>query len=138
MSKKQGRIIGNISNIYEVKYDEESYNCTAKGKFKKENITPTVGDLVEVEVISQKEKTAVITNVLDRDTYIKRPRLANISQLILVISTKMPNPDLLMLDKQLVFAKYLKIEPIIVINKIDLDNENIANEIRELYTRNRI
>ena len=52
--------------------------------------------------------------------------------MVLVISSKMPKPDLLMLDKQLSFAEYMNIKPVIVINKIDLSKE-IAEEIKEQY-----
>ena len=60
--------------------------------------------------------------------------MANISQLIFVISAKNPMPDLLMLDKQLAFAEFLKIKPIVVINKVDLDKDT-ANNIEQIYSK---
>lgn len=62
----------------------------------------------------------------------KRPKVSNITQIIFVIATKMPKPNLLMLDKWLAFAEFLKIKPVIVINKIDLCEEE-ANRISKLY-----
>ena len=59
--------------------------------------------------------------------------LANVSQIILVLSVKDPKPDLLMLDKQLAYAEFLRVEPIIAINKIDLSDE--YKEIEETYTK---
>ena len=38
-----------------------------------------------------------------------------------------------MLDKQLAFAEYLHIEPIIVLNKIDLDEKEEFNKISQTY-----
>lgn len=67
----------------------------------------------------------------------KRPKVSNISQIIFVISPKMPKPNLLMLDKWLAYAEFSKIKPIIVINKIDLD-EKEAKSIYDLYTKVRI
>ena len=67
----------------------------------------------------------------------KRPKVSNISQIIFVISPKMPKPNLLMLDKWLVFAEFSKIKPIIVINKIDLDAK-MAEKIYNIYTKVRI
>lgn len=67
----------------------------------------------------------------------KRPKVANISQIVFLISSKMPKPNLLMLDKWLAFAEFSKIKPVIVINKIDL-NEEEAEKIYNLYTRVRI
>ena len=70
---------------------------------------------------------------MPRKTYIKRPKIANISQIIFVLSTKNPKPDLLMLDKQLVYAESLDITPIIVVNKIDL--ADTAQQIKDTYTK---
>lgn len=130
----QGIIIGNIANLYKIKAENKIYEAVARGKFKKEEITPVVGDKVEIEITDEENKKAVIEEIKDRKTYIKRPKIANVDQIILMISTKNPKPDLLMLDKQLVYAELLKIEPIIVINKIDLD-EKASKEIEETYKK---
>ena len=70
---------------------------------------------------------------MPRDVYIKRPKLANITQLIFVVSSKDPKPDLLMLDKQLAFAEWLKIKAVIVLNKIDLDSKKEFEKIKQTY-----
>ena len=129
---KQGIIIENISNIFKIICENELYTCDARGKLKKDDIKPVVGDKVNFEITKIEEKTGVIEEFLPRKNYIKRPKIANINQIVLVISSKMPKPDLLMLDKQLVFAEYMNIRPVIVINKIDLAKE-IAEEIKEQY-----
>ena len=129
---KQGIIIENISNIFKIICENELYICDARGKLKKEDIKPVVGDKVNFEITKLEEKTGVIEEILPRENYIKRPKIANINQMVLVISSKMPKPDLLMLDKQLAFAEYMNIKPVIVINKIDLAKE-IAEEIKEQY-----
>lgn len=128
----QGIIIENISNIFKIICKNELYICDARGKLKKDDIKPVVGDKVNFEITKMEEKTGVIEEILPRENYIKRPKIANISQMVLVISSKMPKPDLLMLDKQLAFAEYMNISPVIVINKIDLSKE-IAEEIKEQY-----
>ena len=69
---------------------------------------------------------------MDRISYMKRPKVSNISQIIFVVSPKMPKPNFLVLDKELIYAEFLKIKPIIVINKIDLDKK-ITDEIYKLY-----
>ena len=63
----------------------------------------------------------------------KRPKMANLSQIMLVVSMKLPNPDLLLLDKQLVYAEYNKIKPIICLNKIDLEEEETIDYIARIY-----
>ena len=42
-------IIKNISDLYIVKCNNEIYKCKAKGLFRKEGITPTVGDKVIID-----------------------------------------------------------------------------------------
>ena len=128
----QGIIIGNISNTYKIKTDTKIYEAFARGKFKNEEIVPLVGDKVEIEVTDEEKGTAVIENILPRKNEIKRPKMANIDQIIFIISTKNPKPDLLMLDKQLASMEKLKIEPVIIISKIDL--LATYKEIQELYT----
>ena len=117
----QGKIIGNISNIYKIKVDNEIYDSYARGKLKNIEMSPIVGDIVEIEITDKTKKLAIIEQINPRNNQMKRPKIANLDQVIFIISTKNPKPDLLMLDKQLAYAESLKIEPIIVINKIDLD-----------------
>ena len=134
----RGVIIENISNLYKVKTEEGIvYEANARGKFKKDDITPVVGDFVECEVVKEdKEKDRVsIDKILDRKVYIKRPKIANISQIVLVVSSKHPKPDLLMLDKQLAFIEYLGIKALIVLNKTDLDKEKTFKQIKNVYER---
>ncbi len=129
----QGFIIENIANLYKIKDKDNIFEATARGKFKKDEITPVVGDFVEYDIIDQEKKKAVITEIKERKVYIKRPKIANITQIIFVISSKDPRPDLLMLDKQLAFAEYLHIKSIIVLNKIDLDKKQEFEQIKKIY-----
>lgn len=129
----QGLIIENISNLYKIKTEKGMYEANARGKFKKEEITPVVGDKVEIQILDEENKKAVIEEIQQRTTYIKRPKMSNITQLVLVVSSKNPKPDLLLLDKQLAFAEYLEIKPIIVLNKIDLDKKKEFEKIKETY-----
>ena len=129
----QGIIIGNISNTYKIKTESKIYEAFARGKFKNEEITPLVGDSVEIQVTDEEKPNAIIEKILPRKNEIKRPKMANIDQIIFIISTKNPKPDLLMLDKQLAYAEKLKINPIIIINKIDL--QDTYKYIEELYKK---
>lgn len=140
----RGIIIENISNLYRVKIIEKNgdakgkiYEANARGRFKKDDITPVVGDFVECELVKEdKEKDRVsIDKILNRKVYIKRPKLANINKIVLVVSSKHPKPDLLMLDKQLAFVEFLGIEPLIVLNKIDLDKNELFKEIKRVYQK---
>ena len=145
----QGLIIENTANLYKIKVkninvennqdkfnlSNEIYNATPRGKFKQNEITPVVGDIVEISVIDEENKTAVIEKIEERKKYIKRPKMANITQIIFVVSSKDPKPDLLMLDKQLAFAEFIGIKCLIVLNKTDLDCNSEFVKIRNTYQK---
>lgn len=132
----QGLVIENISNLYKIEIENKQiYQATARGKFKKDEITPVVGDKVDIEILDKENKKAIIEEILPRKVYVKRPKLANITQIIFVVSSKDPKPDLLMLDKQLVFAEFLGIKAIIVLNKTDLDEDKQFKKIKENYEK---
>lgn len=136
----RGIIVENIANLYQIqKLDEESniltYEATARGRFKKEEISPVVGDFVIFEVTDEKNNKAVINKILERNVYVKRPKLANLTQIILVVSSKNPKPDLLLLDKQLAFAEFLGIKALIVLNKTDLDDKSEFKKLKEIYEK---
>ena len=130
-----GKIIENISNLYKVEVNREIYEATARGKFKNENQTPVVGDNVEIAITDKEKHIAVIEKIIPRKVYIKRPKLANITQIVFVLSSKHPKPDLLMLDKQLAFAEFLGIKSVIVLNKIDLDQKEEFKKIKAIYEK---
>lgn len=136
----KGLIIENSANLYKVVEIENDninnlivenniYNCLARGNLKKIGINPVVGDIVE---FSKEEK--VIEKIEIRKNYLKRPKIANITQIVFVLSMKHPKPDLLLLDKQLAFAEKLGIRSLIVLNKSDLVKEEEIKEIENIYT----
>ena len=131
----QGLIIENISNLYKIKLGNNIYEAVARGKFKNDNITPVVGDNVEIDITDKENKKAVIEKILERKIYVKRPKIANITQMIFVLSSKDPKPDILMLDKQLAFAEFLGVKSVIVLNKTDLDNKKQFKEIKTNYEK---
>lgn len=131
----QGLIIENIANLYKIKAENKIYEANARGKLKQEEISPVVGDNVEIQIIDEENNKAVIEKIIPRTTYIKRPKMSNITQLILVVSSKNPKPDLLLLDKQLAFSEYLGIKPIIVLNKTDLDKKEEFEQIEKVYEK---
>ena len=91
-------------------------------KFKSSKIV--VGDSVEVS-------NSMIEKVYPRKNEFIRPPIANIDQLVIVVSTKNPKPDLELLDKQLIMAEKNDVVPIICVNKIDLAED--YKEIIETY-----
>ena len=129
----KGIIICTSSNVYQVAEGEKVYKCLARGKFKKEKISPLVGVEVEFTITNSEKQEGVIEQILPRKNELKRPKMANLTQLILVVSMKMPSPDLLLLDRQLVFAEFMGLKATIVLNKVDLEDKEEIDRIAKLY-----
>lgn len=121
----QGIIVKSIGGLYFTESSDTVYECKARGIFRNKGISPCVGDRAEFE-------NGVITEILPRKNYIIRPPLANLDQLIFVISVAKPAPNLLILDKFISVAEYQKIEPVIVLTKVDLES---CDDILEIYRK---
>lgn len=126
MVKIKGIIVKINSDLYKVDIGTSVVDCKAKGLFKFKHMKPIVGDCVEI-------KNNVIEKIDARKNEFIRPPIANIDQLIIVVSTKNPKPDLELLDKQLIMAEKNYVLPIICVNKIDLA-ENYK-EIMQIYEK---
>lgn len=131
MSELNGIIISSLGDGYKVLSGDETIICKARGVFRNRNITPVCGDRVIVETTTPSE--GVITDVLERKNEIIRPPLANLDQLVFVISTCEPYPNLLILDKFLAVAAYKNIEPLIVFTKTDKAS---ADKYVDIYSDN--
>ncbi len=131
---KNGIIIKIGSNQYLVELENDKiYSCQARGNLKQEALL--VGDSVEIEVLDEEKQEGVITKLEERKNLIKRPKMANITQIVCVVSMKLPKPDYALLDKQLIFAQMLGIHPIICLNKVDLVEEKEVEKIKEIYQK---
>lgn len=163
--KYHGIITRGVGGLYGVRITsgqgdigEEEILCRARGIFRRENLTPTVGDEVVVGPAkaddadylrdeasdepskrfkkNKKDKGAevnfVIEEVLERKNLLIRPPVANLDYLFAVIPCASPEPDLLTADKLTVIAENYGIETVIVVNKADLDPAR-AEEMKEIY-----
>ncbi len=140
----QGIITKQISNDYTVVTKEKIKVCKARGKFRKLNITPLVGDKVIID-----EENNYILEVLPRKNSLVRPAIANIDQAIIITSLKKPDFSSNLLDKLLTIIEYNNIKPIIIFTKADLlteqEFENLNKYINyykkigyEVYINNQI
>ena len=120
--KLKGIITKGIGGFYYVEVADATYECKARGLFRKNRITPLVGDLVEITVNENAENT--IDKIYDRKNFLVRPPVSNIDNLIIVVSTVEPKPNFLVIDKLIATAEYKNIEPIIVVSKTDLGDYN--------------
>ena len=113
-----GIIIKALSGFYYVSLEGETYECKARGNFRKNGISPLVGDRVEFEVTA--DSKGVIDKILERKNSVYRPPVANIDKLFIVSAYTSPEPNTMIIDKMTVIARYNNIEPIIVFNKCDM------------------
>lgn len=120
----QGRIIKQISNDYTVKTEKQEIICKCRGIFRKEHVTPLVGDFVLFD-----EQKKVIEKILPRKNELVRPPVSNIDQAILITSVKEPDFSTNLLDKLLTVIEYRNIKPIIILTKLDLLKEKEKKEL---------
>ncbi|MDE5764373.1 MAG: ribosome small subunit-dependent GTPase A [Ruminococcus sp.] len=123
--KKSGIILKCLGGLYTVESPDGISECKARGIFRSKGISPAVGD--RVSVIG-----GVICEIEERRNYLIRPPLANLDQIIFIVSTVSPSPNYLIIDKFIAIAEYKKIEPVIIVTKTDLGN---CTEIFEIYRK---
>lgn len=124
----KGIIIKQISNQYQViDKDENIYDCIAMGKLRLKN-SPKVGDNVLFEFLEDKY---AIQEVLERKNELIRPSIANVDQVIILMSSIEPNFSNKLLDRLLAIIEYNDIKPVIVITKMDLITNELDAEIEK-------
>lgn len=128
----KGIIMKGIGGFYYVKTSNSRViECKARGKFRKDKITPMVGD--EVLIAIDKEEQGYIQEILPRRNRLIRPPVSNVDQGIIVFSISNPEPNLQLLDRFLVLGEKESLSLIICINKIDLTEESKINELFHRY-----
>lgn len=125
-----GIVIKVLGGIYSVLKDNEIYECSIRTTVKKSRIV--VGDYVDIDPNEYDKGKYIITSVYERKNCIPRPPLANIDKLLIVNAPK-PEPDLILADKLIIYCMLNNIEPVIVINKSDIADKNMLEEIKKEY-----
>lgn len=120
-----------LSGFYYVDLgDGELLTCRARGKFRHQKLIPLVGDRVKMTQLDQ--SSGVLDEILPRKNEFQRPAVANIDQLVLIASGATPITDPFLLDRMISLAEYKNCEPIICINKWDLEQ---AESLRSSYRK---
>ncbi len=127
----EGIIVKGVGGFYYVKTEEDIIECRARGIFREENLTPLIGDKVLIR-ISDEDNTGYIEKIQPRKSQLIRPPVANVTQVIIVMSIKNPNINPWLLDKFIVMAERENLNILICINKIDLDPEK-GQELIDIY-----
>jgi ribosome biogenesis GTPase / thiamine phosphate phosphatase len=125
----EGKIIKALSGFYYVLSDGEITQCRGRGIFRKNKVTPLVGDYVEFQADNETE--GYILKVFERKNELVRPPIANVDQAILVFSAREPDFSTTLLDRFLVLVESKGIDPLICITKMDLLQQDEIREIEE-------
>lgn len=129
---REGKIIKALSGFYYVYSNKNIYQCRGRGVFRKDKISPLVGDNVQFQADNQRE--GYILQVKERKNELVRPPIANVDQAVFVFSAVEPDFNPALLDRFLVFIEAERIEAIICITKMDLVNATVLESI-EKYVR---
>ena len=126
----KGLIVELSCGVYSVSNEGVIYNVTARGIFRNQGVKPMVGDEVEFN-----PDTMVMDVIYPRRSALKRPPIANISQIILVFSLKEPEFSYLLAFKYLTYANMNNIKAKLVLTKIDKDvDQALIKEIKEVFS----
>ena len=125
----EGRIQKALSGFYYVDTGAEVLTCRARGKFRKDGLSPLVGDRVQVRELGKGE--GFVEAVLPRKNAFERPAAANIDQLVVIASAAIPRTDPFLIDRIAAIAALKDCEVVLLLNKCDLDP---AEELYGIYT----
>jgi ribosome biogenesis GTPase len=127
-----GIIIKGISGFYYVEIENKRIiECKARGRFRKSNLSPVVGDRVKINLID--DSHGYIDEIYERKSLLIRPQVANIDQAIVVFALKKPEINFTLLNKLLAIIEYNKIDVVLCMSKSDLDDEDIYEKILQVY-----
>lgn len=129
--KLQGILTKGIGGFYYVEAEGRCYECKAKGSFRKEGMTPLVGDQVEIS-LSGDASYNLLERIFPRKNVLRRPPVANVDRLIIVVASCEPVPNAGVIDKLTAMAVKCGISPVIVLNKADL---KIIEELEDAYRK---
>lgn len=129
----RGLIIKGIGGFYYVQTENGLIEAKGRGIFKKDGITLSVGDEVDITILEDDNTKGVIEKIYPRKNCFIRPPIANVDVFIVVFAATSPAPNFPVIDKFLVNAEKHGIEPIICINKKDLVTEEELSKLKSIY-----
>lgn len=129
----RGRIEKALSGFYYVNIGSEVLQCRARGKFRKEGMSPLVGDWVEIQELGSGE--GMVQTIEPRRNQFQRPAAANVDQLVIIASAAIPVTDPYLIDRISSIAVLKGCQVLVVLNKCDLDS---ADELYGIYSASAI
>ena len=130
----QGKIIKGIAGFYYVyAEDGNTYECRAKGIFRKDKFKPLVGDNVDITVLDEKELEGSVTEIHKRKNSLIRPAVANVDQALVIFAMDNPKPNFMLLDRFLIMMEREGVPAVICFNKKDLATTEELEFLYETY-----
>ena len=127
----EGIILKALSGFYYVDGGDGTLTaCRGRGKFRHQKLTPLVGDRVRFTPLG--DGAGILDEILPRKNQFQRPAVANIDQLVVIASGAVPVTDPFLIDRVVSIAEGRDCEPVICINKCDLD---AAEELYQTYRK---
>lgn len=117
---KSGRIVKALSGFYYVQTEDSLIECKARGRFRKEGITPLVGDWVSISLENNK---GMVEQIEDRKNFFIRPAVANLDLLVLLVSEAIPVTEPFLIDRVTAIAGNQNVPVLICVNKSDLRDQ---------------
>lgn len=118
-------------DLYHVLYKDKKYLCTARGVMRERSIKPLVGDFVDLTILS--DEKGLIEAVVERKNSLIRPPVANIDQIVLVLTLKSPNLNYMLADKYLLMLEHYGLDVVLVFNKVDLIRDEEKEDLLSIY-----
>lgn len=122
-------VVKKNANQFITLHDGKTYACVSRGKHKETGIF--VGDNVKVKIY---ETENVIEEIFERKNCLVRPPVANLDQMLIVISP-VPKPDFLLIDKLILLCFMQNIIPILCVNKTDISSIEFLQDIKSQYSQ---
>lgn len=131
----QGKIVKGIAGFYYVHVPGKgTYECKAKGVFRKDKKKPLVGDDVIIQILDEDKFLGNIDEILARRNEIIRPAVANIDQALVIFSIVKPQPNFNLLDRFLIMMQQQGISCVICFNKTDIDEDGVGCNYEQIYS----
>lgn len=129
-----GRVVKIFSDFYYVETNFGVVEAKLRTVLKKQNADVYTGDYVELEQFDENSKQAFISSIVKRKSLISRPKVANVTQVIIVSALKEPDLNLEQLDRYIAHCEYHKLTPILCFNKEDIDEfDDLKAELIDMY-----
>jgi len=128
----RGVVTAGFGGFYEVRRADasESVTCKPRGRLRQKHEKIYTGDRVEISLLE--DGTGMIENIQPRQNIMRRPPIANVDQVVIVLAWHLPDYDPLLLDRILLLCRMAGVKTVFCMNKTDLMREEERAELDRL------